>query len=168
MLYEKYRDQIELTVAQYPADQKRSAVMPLLYIAQSEYGYVTKEAMDEVAAILEIEPTQVASIVGFYSLYYDHQAGKRRMQICTDLPCALRGADKFAEEVCKKLGVKLGETTKDGEITVEAVMCLAACDKAPMFQVQDAAGIHYHESESADKPMTPEQAIAIVNGYKGG
>jgi NADH-quinone oxidoreductase subunit E len=150
----------------YPADQKRSAVMPLLHLAQSEYGYLTKEAMDEVAAILEIEPTQVASIVGFYSLYYDHKAGKRRMQICTDLPCALRGADKFAEEVCKKLGVKLGETTKDGQVTVEAVMCLAACDKAPMFQVQDADGLHYHESESPDKPMTVEQALDILNGYK--
>jgi NADH-quinone oxidoreductase subunit E len=140
--------------------------MPLLHLAQSEYGYLTKEAMDEVAAILEIEPTQVASIVGFYSLYYDHKAGKRRMQICTDLPCALRGADKFAEEVCKKLGVKLGETTKDGQVTVEAVMCLAACDKAPMFQVQDADGLHYHESESPDKPMTVEQALDILNGYK--
>jgi len=167
LLYEKHREQIESTLARYPADQKRSAVMPLLYLAQSEYGHVTKEAMDEVAAILEIEPTQVASIVGFYSLYYDHKAGKRRMQICTDLPCALRGADKFAEEVCKKLGLKLGETTKDGEVTVEAVMCLAACDKAPMFQVQDADGIHYHESVSPEKPMTIEGAMEILNGYKG-
>ena len=141
--------------------------MPLLYIAQSEYGYVTKEAMNEVADILGIEPTQVASIVGFYSLYYDRQAGKRRVQVCTDLPCALRGADKFAEDLCKKLGLKLGETTKDGEFTVEAVMCLAACDKAPMFQVQDAGGIHYHESESPDKPMTVEGAVEILNGYKG-
>src|SRR5262245_13218895 len=124
MLAEKYREQIEATLAKYPADQKRSAVMPLLYIAQSEYGYVTEQALDEVADILGIEPTQVASIVGFYSLYYDHPGGKRRVQVCTDLPCALRGGEKFADDLCKKLGVKLGETTKDGEYTVEAVMCL--------------------------------------------
>lgn len=166
MLAEKYREQIEATLASYPADQKRSAVMPLLYLAQSEYGYVTEAALNEVAEILGIQPTQVASIVGFYSLYYDHPGGKRRVQVCTDLPCALRGADKFAEELCKKLGLKLGETTRDGEFTVEAVMCLAACDKAPMFQVQDANGIHYHESESPDAPMTVERAVAILNEYK--
>ncbi len=167
MLAEKYKDQIADTLARYPVDQKRSAVMPLLYIAQSEYGYVPKEAMDEIAEILEIEPTQVASIVGFYSLYYDHKAGKRRVQICTDLPCALKGAEKFADDLCKKLGVKLGETTKDGEFTVEGVMCLGACDKAPMFQIQDSTGIHFHESESADKPMTADAALETLNGLKG-
>ena len=160
MLYEKYRDQIESTLAKYPADQKRSAVMPLLYIAQSEYGWVTKEAMDEVAAILEVEPTQVASIVGFYSLYYDHQAGRHRIQVCTDLPCALRGADKFAEDLCQKFGVKLGETTKDGLFTIEGVMCLAACDKAPMFQVQNSDGIFYHENQ------TVESATTVMAGLK--
>jgi len=160
MLKDKYANQIATTLAKYPADQKRSAVMPLLYIAQSEYGYVTKEAMDEVAEILEIEPTQVASIVGYYSLYYDHQEGKHRIQICTDLPCALRGADKFAEDLCKKVGVKLGETTKDGQFTIEGVMCLAACDKAPMFQVQNKDGIFYHESQ------TVETATAVMDGLK--
>ncbi len=153
MLAEKYREQIESTLAKYPADQKRSAVMPLLYIAQAEYGYVTPEAMDEVAEILELEPTQVASIVGFYSLYYDHPGGKHRIQICTDLPCALRGADQFAAELCKKVGVKLGETTADGRFTIEAVMCLAACDKAPMFQVQNKEGLAYHENQTVESAM---------------
>jgi NADH-quinone oxidoreductase subunit E len=90
------------------------------------------------------------------------------MQICTDLPCALKGGEEFAADVCKQLGVRLGETTKDGEWTVEAVMCLAACDKAPMFQVQDAHGIHYHESASADQPLTAAQAVDILKGYTGG
>ena len=70
--------------------------------------------------------------------------------------------------VCQKLGVRLGETTPDGEWTVEAVMCLAGCDKAPMFQVQDAAGIHYHESESADKPLNVDQALAVLRQYASG
>ena len=166
MLAEKYRDEIASIMARYPADQKRSAVMPLLYLAQSEYGYVTTAALAEVGSLVRLSPTEVAGIVGFYTLYHDHQAGRRYMQICTDLPCALRGAEKFAGEVCQKLGVKLNETTKDGEWTVESVMCLAACDHAPMFQVQDAAGIHYHQSESIDKPMSADDALVILNAYQ--
>ncbi|HLF02948.1 MAG TPA: NADH-quinone oxidoreductase subunit NuoE [Anaerolineales bacterium] len=160
MLAEKYKDQIADTLARYPADQKRSAVMPLLYIAQAEYGYVTKEAMDEVADIIGVDPTQVASIVGFYSLYYDHQGGRHRIQVCTDLPCALKGADKFAADLCQKFGVKLGGTTKDGQFTIEAVMCLAACDKAPMFQVQNKDGIFYHENQ------TVESAAKVMEGLQ--
>ncbi len=172
MLADKYRDQIDAILARYPAEQKRSAVMPLLYLAQSEYGHLSPEAMGEVGALIGVSATDVAGIVGFYTLYYDHAAGKRRMQICTDLPCALRGAEAFAQGVCQNLGVKLGETTQDGEWTVEAVMCLAGCDRAPMFQVQDAAGIHYHESAAPDQPMTVEQALRVLAGYtqsgKGG
>lgn len=166
MLVNKHRAQIDAILAQYPADQKRSAVMPLLYLAQSEYGYVSKDAMQEVADIIGYSATDVAGIVGFYSLYYDHKAGKRRVQVCTDLPCALRGAEKFGDALCAKLGVKWHGTTADGEFTLEPVMCLAACDKAPMFQIQDADGIHYHESESAEKPMTVEQALAVLESYK--
>jgi NADH:ubiquinone oxidoreductase subunit E len=84
----------------------------------------------------------------------------KRLQICTDLPCALRGAETFAEKVCENLGVKLGETTPDGMITVEAVMCLAGCDHAPMFQVQDVDGIHYHEDQ------TVESALQVVEGLR--
>lgn len=160
MLAEKYKDNIAATLAKYPADQKRSAVMPLLYLAQSEYGYVTKDAIDEIAAILEIEPTQVASILGFYSLYYDHKAGNHRIQVCTDLPCALRGADKFAQDLCDKFGVKLGGTTADGQFTIEGVMCLAACDRAPMFQVQNKDGIFYHENQTVDS------AVKVMEGYR--
>lgn len=166
LLAEKYRAEIETLLAKYPPEQKRSAVMPLLYLAQKEYGYVTEAAMAEVGELCGISPTQVAGVVGFYTLYHDHRGGQRYVQICTDLPCALRGAEKFAEDLCQNLGVKMGETTKDGEFTVEEVMCLAGCDKAPMFQVQDVDGIHYHESESPEKPMTVEQALAILEGYK--
>jgi NADH-quinone oxidoreductase subunit E len=165
MLLNKYRLQIETLLAQYPADQKRSAVMPLLYLAQSEYGYISKDAMQEVADIIGHSATDVAGVVGFYSLYHDHKGGKRRVQVCTDLPCALRGADKFAAELCANLGVKVGGTTKDGEFTIEEVMCLAGCDKAPMFQVQDAAGIHYHEG-AAEQPLTVEAALKILEEYK--
>jgi NADH-quinone oxidoreductase subunit E len=140
-------------LARYPADQKRSAVMPLLHLAQSEAGYVNRQAVTDIAAICEINPTEVASVVGFYTLYHDHPEGRYRFQICTDLPCALRGADTFLHDLCRALKIKPGQTTSDGLITVEEVKCLAACHRAPMFQVQSAAGIEYHENQTVDTAM---------------
>jgi len=159
MLAEKYPDEVKKILAKYPSEQKRSAVMPLLYLAQREGGYVTKEAMAEIAGMLEITTTEVASIIGFYTLFHDEKAGRYRMQVCTDLPCALRGADKFLEGLCGNLGVKVGETTPDGLVTVEAVMCLAGCDKAPMFQLQSADGIEYHENMTVDRTMELVEAL---------
>jgi len=153
MLAEKYPEEVKNILAKYPPEQKRSAVMPLLYLAQRDGGYVTKEAMNAIAAMLEIAPTEVASIIGFYTLFHDEQAGKYRMQVCTDLPCALRGADKFLEELCGNLGIQIGETTSDGLVTVEAVMCLAGCDKAPMFQMQSSEGLEYHENQTVESAM---------------
>jgi NADH-quinone oxidoreductase subunit E len=152
-LAEKYPQEVKKILAKYPPERKQSAVMPLLYLAQREAGYITKPAMEDIAHMLDITPTDVAEIVGFYTLYHDEKAGKYRMQVCTDLPCALRGADKFLEELCSNLGVKVGETTADRTVTIEAVMCLAGCDKAPMFQVQGPDGIAYHENMTVDKTM---------------
>lgn len=154
-LLEKYTDEVQTILNKYPADQKRSAVMPLLYVAQREKMYVSKEDMANVAEIVGVAPTEVASIVGFYSLYYDKPGGKYRVQVCTDLPCALRGADQFMEGVCHKLGLDPhhGGTTSDGKVTVEGVMCLAACDKAPMFQLQSGEGIFYHENQTVEKTL---------------
>ncbi|NOH00832.1 MAG: NAD(P)H-dependent oxidoreductase subunit E [Chloroflexi bacterium] len=135
-LEKKYPKEVKQLLAKYPPEHKRSAVMPLLYLAQREEGYITREAMQDIARILEITETEVASIVGFYTLYHDKKEGKYRMQVCTDLPCALRGADEFLDNLCANLGIKVGETTEDGLVTLESVMCLAACDRAPMFQTQ--------------------------------
>jgi len=157
MLSEKYEQEIDAILAKYPPDQKRSAVMPLLYLAQRADGYITKQAMNEIAAILGIEPTEVGSIVGFYTLYSDKPVGTYRLQVCTDLPCALQGADEFLEKLCENLGIKVGQTTSDGLVTVEAVMCLAACDKAPLFQVQSGEGLAYHENQ------TMESALGLID-----
>jgi NADH-quinone oxidoreductase subunit E len=153
MLAEKYPEEVKKIFAKYPPENLRSAVMPLLYLAQCGEGFVTKAALEDIAQMLDITSTDVAEIVGFYTLYHDEKAGKYRMQVCTDLPCALRGADKFLEELCGNLGIKVGETTPDGMITVEEVMCLAGCDKAPMFQIQSPDGIAYHENMTVDKAM---------------
>ena len=159
MISEKYAAEIQAILSKYPADQKRSAVMPLLYLAQRDEGYVTKDEMIEIGEILDITPTEVASIIGFYTLYYDQPGGKVRVQVCNDLPCALRGADEFLENLCQNLGIKVGETTPDGSVTLEAVMCLAACDKAPMFQVQSPEGLAYYENQSVSSALEVIQGL---------
>jgi NADH-quinone oxidoreductase subunit E len=152
-LAEKYSQEIEQILSKYPPEQKRSAVMPLLYLAQREAGYITKESIQEISEILAISTTEVASLIGFYTLYHDKPEGKYRIQVCNDLPCALRGADEFLEKLCENLGIKVGETTADGLVTVEAVMCLAGCDKAPLFQVQTPEGLRYFENQTVEDTM---------------
>ena len=153
MLIEKYASEIQTILARYPADQKRAALIPLLYLAQRDTGYVTKPLLQEVAALCEVSVTEAASLVGYYSLYYDQPGGKYRLQVCTDLPCALRGAEQFLEKLCENLGIRVGETTADGLVTIEEVKCIAGCDKAPVFQVQTGAGIVYHEHQTVESAM---------------
>ncbi len=165
-LLQKYPGEVQAILGKYPPNEKRSAVMPLLYLAQRESGYVTKAAMQDVAELIGVSSTEVASIVGFYTLFYDQPAGKYRIQVCTDLPCALRGAEQFMAKLCENLGIKVGETTSDGLVTVEAVTCLAGCDKAPLFQVQDSGeeaqrgGLHYYENQ------TVESALNLIESWR--
>ena len=149
----KYSNEVKQILSKYPPEHKRSAVMPLLFLAQREEGYLSKAAMKDVAQIVGISETDVAALVGFYTLYHDKKQGKYRVQVCTDLPCALRGADEFMSALCDKLGIRVGDTTEDGFLTLEAVTCLAACDKAPMFQTQGPDGIKYHENMTVDRTV---------------
>jgi NADH-quinone oxidoreductase subunit E len=140
VLAEKYADRIEKIFSKYP--DKRSGIMDLLYLAQEEYGWLSEAALHEVAELCDVDPTQAYSIAGFYTMFSEKAKGRYWLQVCTDLPCALRGADKFYQALCEYLGVEDGGTTEDGLFTVEQVMCLAACDKAPMMQ----CNFHYYEN----------------------
>jgi NADH-quinone oxidoreductase subunit E len=161
-LLEKYSTEIEKILSKYPPERKQSAVLPLLYIAQQEYGYCSPDAIREVAEITGVAPTEVDAVVGFYTLFYDHPVGKHVVQVCNDLPCALRGSDQFLDHVCKKLGVDKhqaehgGAMTTDGEFTVESVVCLAACDKAPMLQID----LEYFER------LTPDEFDKLIEEYR--
>ena len=152
-LQAKYAQEIESILAKYPPDQKRSAVMPLLFMAQREEGYVKDRALSEISEILGIERSEVATLVGFYTLYHDQKGGAYRIQVCTDLCCALRGADEFLGKLCEALDIEPGETTEDGLVTVEEVKCLAACHRAPMYQVQTGEGIDYHENQDLESTL---------------
>lgn len=149
-LHDTAQEKINAILAKYPT--KGSAVLPLCHLAQEAYGYMSPEAVRKVAAILELDPTEVQGLVGFYTLLREKPTGKHVIEICNDLPCALRGADDFVEHVCQKLGVRPGETTEDGAFTVETVMCVAACDKAPVAQIN----LEYYEN------LDPEKFDAIV------
>ena len=164
VLRDKYAGEIQVILEKYPPERKRSAVLPLLYLAQQEYGYCSPEAIKEVAGIIDLDPTEVNSVVGFYTLFYDHPVGRHVIQVCDDLPCALRGADKFVDHVCAKLGLDKskvahgGQTTADGQFTVETVMCIAACDTAPCAQV---------DLEFAER-LTPEKFDALIESLRDG
>jgi len=151
-LLNQYTDEVQAILAKYPAGQQRSAVMPLLYLAQRQSGYITKQSLADIAEILNISATEVTSIVGFYTLFHE-EGGRYHIQVCTDLPCALRGADEFLQKLCENLGIKVGETTPDGLITIEEVACLAGCHRAPMFQLQGDGEITYHENQTVESTM---------------
>lgn len=144
-LRDKAQDEIDAILSKYPT--KRSAVLPLCHLAQQEYGHMSHEAVREVSEILELDPTEVQGLVGFYALLHEKQMGQYVIEVCDDLPCALRGADEFVDHVCRKLGVRAGETTDDGLFTLQTVMCVAACDKAPVAQIN----LEYYENLDAEK-----------------
>ena len=132
MIRDTYAEEIKGIMARYP--EKKSAVLPLMHLAQQEYGYMNTEAIHEVADILDLDPTHVYSLSGFYSLFHEEPNGKYVLEICNDLACALRGADDFVAMACRKLGIPVDGTTEDGLFTIKTVMCLGACDRAPMLQ----------------------------------
>jgi NADH-quinone oxidoreductase subunit E len=154
-LKQKYPAEVQAILAKYPPDQKRAAVMPLIYLAQREQNFVTRRSLEDIAELTGISTTDIASVIGFYTLFHNDQeaGGRYRIQVCNDLPCALRGADEFLQKLCENVGVQVGETTSDGKITIEAVTCLAGCDHAPLFQVQGDGDISYHENQTVESAL---------------
>lgn len=165
-LLTKYPQEIQAVMAKYPPGERRSGVMPLLYLAQQETGYLRKQDFEEIAEICGVSITDVASIAGFYTLYHDQPGGKYRLQVCTDLACALRGADAFLQKLCANLAIRVGETTPDGLFTIEEVTCLAGCDRAPMFQVQTGDDIAYHENQTVETAMEFVESVRRMEGEK--
>lgn len=131
MLSEKIKKAILELQNLYPV--KRSALIPALHLAQTELGYLPREIQNEVAALFEIDPNEVNAVVTFYDMFFEKPTGKHLLHVCKNVSCMLRGADGLLERLCHKLQVAPGETTADGEFTVIASECLAACDRAPML-----------------------------------
>lgn len=135
-------------IARYPADRKKSALIPLLHLAQAEFdGWLSPATMDYVASILGILPIEVYEVASFYSMFNLKPVGKCLLEVCRTAPCWLRGADELVEHLEKKLKIKVGETTADGMFTLKTVECLGSCGTAPMLQ----CGAEFYENLSNEK-----------------
>lgn len=132
MLREKYGAEIDRILARYPI--KNSAVLPVLYIAQDEYGYVNIDHIQEVADILGMPYTDVYEVATFYSLIYDQPVGQWVLQVCDDNPCCFTGTEELVADLEERLGIQAGETTPDGLFTLQRVKCIGACHRAPVMQ----------------------------------
>ncbi len=124
---------IDKAVAKYPPEEKQSAVMAALTIAQDEKGWLATETMDFVAQYLKMPPVAVYEVATFYTMYDLKPVGRHKLTICTNLPCALQGASQAADYIKKKLGIGFGETTADGRFTLKEGECMGACGDAPVF-----------------------------------
>ena len=150
------KSEIDHWVTKYPKEHKRSAVTAALLAVQAQNGgWLSDAAMRSVASYLDLPLIVVREVASFYDLFELAPVGKHRISVCTNLSCMLRGSDKIVAALKDRLGIGLGETTPDGQITLRESECLAACGGAPMCQVNNQA---YHEN------LTPESMVAIVDG----
>ena len=141
-------------VARYPQGKQKSALLPVLHIAQQEFnGWLDVPVMDYVASLLKIEPIEVYEVASFYSMYNLKPVGRYMFEVCQTGPCMVSGSDNIIEYIKQKLDIAVGETTKDGLFTLKTVECLGACGYAPMMQL----GKNYREH------LTKEKVDAIID-----
>jgi NADH-quinone oxidoreductase subunit E len=151
MLSAESLKKIDREVAKYPADQKQSAVMSALIIAQDEKGWLSTETMDEVAKVLEMPPVAVYEVATFYSMYNLKPMGKYKITLCTCLPCGLQGALAAGDHLREKLGIDFNETTADGRFTLKEGECMGACAMAPVLLVNNKKMHDYMSNEKLDQ-----------------
>ncbi|MGE3512005.1 MAG: NADH-quinone oxidoreductase subunit NuoE [Vicinamibacterales bacterium] len=132
------RARLDEIVTRYPAERKRSAVLPALYLAQYQQGYITAAAMQHIAGILEITPADVEDVVTYYTMFYTKPVGRFVLSVCRTLSCAVNGAERVVEAICSHLQITPGQTDASGTFTLIEVECLGACDRAPVIMVNDA------------------------------
>lgn len=144
-------------ISRYPEGKQKSALLPILHLAQAEFGgWLSPETMDYVASILKIKPVEVFEVASFYTMYNLKPVGKCVLEVCQTSSCWLNGAEDIVKYIEKKLNIKVGETTKDSMFTLKVAECLGSCGTAPMLQ----CGASYHEN------LTYEKVDAILETYK--
>jgi NADH-quinone oxidoreductase subunit E len=149
-------EQIQEVAATYP--DRRSAIMPALRLAQEQYGWLPPEALREVGDALDLTPATCEAVASFYDMFHLAPVGRHLVEVCTNLSCALVGAQQVLETFEAELGIGPGETTADGEVTLRAIECAGGCGRAPVVVVDH----RYHE------PVTPEDVPAIVEQVRAG
>jgi NADH-quinone oxidoreductase subunit E len=153
-LSERAKEEILRLQGLYP--QARSALLPALFVAQGEAGFLSQEVLEEVAGLFQLPVNEVASVASFYTLFHRKPVGRHVIHFCTNLSCMLNGAEEILDHLCRRLGVRPGETTGDGLFTVKEAECLAACDIAPMMLVDEE--IYGH--------LTPQRVDEILERYR--
>lgn len=149
---EEARARIEAAIAQYP--RREAALLPVLHLLQEELGYLSDEVMRQAAELVGVAPVRVYDAATFYTLFKKRPTGRYLIQLCRNLSCALLGAESLLEHLQRKLGIEVGQTTPDVRFTLETVECLAACDQAPMIQINE----DYYGN------LTPEKIDQILQG----
>jgi NADH-quinone oxidoreductase E subunit len=150
------RQKLDEICSRYPPEQRKSAILYALFIAQRQQGYLTRNAMRHVAGAIGCTPADVEDVVTYYTMFYTRPVGKYVLQVCRTLSCALMGAERVTAELASVLGVKPGETDAAGEFSLFEVECLGACDRAPVIGVND----HWQECQ------TPEAARTLIEGLR--
>jgi NADH-quinone oxidoreductase E subunit len=153
MLSAEALKEIDRAIAKYPADQKQSAVMSALAVAQGEHGWLSPEVMNFVASYLEMPPVAVQEVATFYTMYRTRPVGKYTITICTNLPCALSGGESAAGYLKQKLGVDFNETTGDGLVTLKEGECMGACGDAPVMIVNNRKMCSFMSREKIDQML---------------
>ncbi|MGI8466974.1 MAG: NADH-quinone oxidoreductase subunit NuoE [Pyrinomonadaceae bacterium] len=149
-------EEMKSHLTKYPADRKRSALIPLLFVVQREREFIDNAGVNFLAKFLDLEVTDVWETATFYSMLNMHRLGKYHIQVCKTLSCRIMGEPEITEHICNRLGIHAGETTPDGKFTVSRVECLGSCGTAPMMQI----GFDYHED------LTTEKVDEILDSLK--
>lgn len=144
----------EAVLQRYP--ERQAAMLPTLWLAQQQNGWISTEVMEYVASLLEVPASKVYEVVTFYTMFYQRPVGKYHFQVCRTLSCQLRGAESITEHLQSRLGIGLGETSPDGRFTLSEVECLGSCGTAPMLQLNN----DYHED------LTPEKLDRLIESLK--
>jgi len=150
--------EVERIIARYPAGRQASAVIPLLYVAQRQEGWVPQPALDHIADVLGMPPIRVYEVATFYTMFNLKPVGRHHVQVCTNLACWLRGSDAIVAALKERFGIGFGETTADGQVTLTEVECMGACVNAPMMQVGD----DFYED------LSPDTALALLEALLAG
>ena len=167
MITELMRQEIDEILARYPAGRQRSGILPALYVIQREYGYCPVEAQDELAAILDIAPAEVGAVVGFYTMLHAQPKAEYHVEVCTNVPCMLRGGQQCLHNFESALGIHHGEKTADDQFALDHMECLGSCGTAPMAIVTDQKTGQIRYFENLDSSEDVERAIDLLKSGNG-
>lgn len=167
ILSESVRAEIRKWMDLYPVGRQRSALLPALYVIQREFGYCKVEAQNELAEMFELEPAEVGAVVGFYNMFHEEPKGDYHIEVCTNVPCMLRGANQCMHHLEEKLGVHHGQQTEDGKFALDHMECLGSCATAPMVSVTETKTGKIRYFEELDSAEDVEKMLTVINQGKG-